>query len=125
PPPPVTTDTTKPKIGKLKLLTTNLRTIRKTKKLKLRANLSEPGTLSLKATISVKRRHHKALTITLSKKTVRFTSAATKTITLKLGRSAISRLSKLHPLKIKFSLSAKDLAGNKSSRALTAKLKRR
>jgi uncharacterized delta-60 repeat protein len=125
PPPPPTSDTTKPKISKLKLLTKHLRTIRKTKKLKVRAHLSEPGTLTLKATISVKRSHHKARTITLSRKTVRFTKAATKTVTLKLGRKAISRLSKLHTLKIKLSLSAKDLAGNKSSRALTVKLRRR
>jgi hypothetical protein len=125
PPPPPARDTVKPKLSKLKLLTTHLRTIRKKKALKVRVHMSEAGTLTLKATISVKRRHHKARTITLSRKTTRFTKAATKTITLKLSRSALARLGKLHTLKIKLSFSAKDLAGNKSSRALTAKLKRR
>ncbi|HEY1596584.1 MAG TPA: delta-60 repeat domain-containing protein [Thermoleophilaceae bacterium] len=125
PPPPPARDTVKPKLSKLKLLTTHLRTIRKKKALKVRVHMSEAGTLTLKATISVKRRHHKARTITLLRKTTRFTKAATKTITLKLSRSALARLGKLHTLKIKLSFSAKDLAGNKSSRALTAKLKRR
>jgi uncharacterized delta-60 repeat protein len=125
PPPPPARDTVKPKISRLKLLTTHLRTIRKTKALKVRVHLSEAGSLTLKVTISVKLRHHKARTITLARsKTIRFTKAATKTITLKLSRSARSRLSKLHPPKIKITVSAKDLAGNRSSRALSATLKR-
>jgi hypothetical protein len=125
-PPPASGDKTKPKISKLKLLTKRLRTIRKGKALKVRVHLSEAGTVTVKATIRVKRRHHKARTITLARsKTIRFTKAATKTVKLKLSRSALSRLAKLHPLKIKLAVSAKDLAGNKSSRAFTAKLKRR
>jgi uncharacterized delta-60 repeat protein len=124
--PPLSADKTKPKISKLKLLTKHLRSIRKAKALKVRVHLSEAGALTVKATIRVKRRHHKARTITLARsKTIRFTKAATKTVKLKLSRRALSRLAKLHPLKIKLAVSAKDLAGNKSSRAFTTKLKRR
>jgi uncharacterized delta-60 repeat protein len=124
-PPPPARDTVKPRISKLKLLTTRLGAIRKAKRLRVRVRLSEAGSLTLKAAILVKRRHHKARSITLAHKTVRFTKAATKTVTLKLGRSARSRLGHLRAPKIKLLASAKDLAGNTSKRTLTAKLKQR
>ncbi len=124
-PPPAARDTTKPKISRLKLLSRRLRAIRRSKALKVRVHLSEPGTVTLKATIRVKRRHRRARTIVLAHKTIHFTKAATKTVKLKLGRVARKRLRKLHPLKIKLVASAKDLAGNKAKqRILSAKLKR-
>jgi uncharacterized delta-60 repeat protein len=125
PPPPAARDTTKPKISRLKLLTTHLRAIRRAKTLKVRVHLSEAGSVTIKVTIAVRRRHQRPRTVTLAHRTVHFTKAGTKTFQIKLGRSARSRLSKLSKPKIKLTASAKDLAGNRAKqRTLSAKLKR-
>jgi uncharacterized delta-60 repeat protein len=125
PPPPAARDTTKPKISRLKLLTTHLRAIRRAKTLKVRVHLSEAGSVTIKVTIAVRRRHHRPRTVTLAHRTVHFTKTATKTFQIKLGRGARSRLSKLSKPKIKLVASAKDLAGNRAKqRTLSAKLKR-
>jgi uncharacterized delta-60 repeat protein len=125
PPPPAARDTTKPKISRLKLLNTHLRAIRRAKALKVRLHLSEAGSVTVKVTISVRRRHHRRRAVTLAHRTVRFTKAGTKTFQIKLGRGARSRLNKLSKPKIKLVASAKDLAGNRAKqRTLSAKLKR-
>jgi uncharacterized delta-60 repeat protein len=104
-------DRTKPKISKLKLLTKRLRAT-----LKVRVHLNEAGKVTIKVT-SKKR--------TLATKTVRFTKASTKTIKIKLGHRARTRLANFRKPAIKLVVSATDLAGNKSKRTLSAKLKRR
>jgi uncharacterized delta-60 repeat protein len=104
-------DRTKPKISKLKLLTKKLG-----KTLKVRVHLSEAGKVTIKVT--AKKR-------TLATKTVRFTKASTKTIKIKLGHRARTRLAKFRKPAIKLVVSATDLAGNKSKRTLSAKLRRR
>jgi hypothetical protein len=124
PAPPAAADRTKPRIG-IKLLSRHLLKIRRGASIRVRVSMSEAGTVTLTATVPVKTKQaRRSRTVTLAKATVRFTNAGSKTVKLKLGRKARRTLAAFQKTRLKLSVSASDLAGNRTKRSVTQPVRR-
>lgn len=124
PAPPAAADRTKPRIG-IRLLSTHLLKIRRGGSIRVRVSMSEAGTVTLTATVPVKTKHaRRSRTVTLAKATARFTNAGSKTVKLKLGRKARRTLAAFQKTRLKLSVSASDLAGNRTKRSVTQPVRR-
>jgi len=109
---------------KLKILKTTIKSLLKTKKLKVKVTTNEASSVKLTASTRIKVHRHNR-TITLGKLTVKFSKAGSKTARIKLSKSGLKAIRHLRKVKIKVTGKATDLSSNHSTKSTSRTIKRR
>jgi hypothetical protein len=117
---PTPPDKTPPTVS-AKIVKSTIKKLLSSGKLKVKVTISEAGKVKLKASTKIKKRHHKTKKVGLGSKTVAFSAAGTKTVSITVPSSAAGKLRHLrHSAKIKVAFSGTDTAGNTSATKTTS-----